>query len=126
MGGHPQRQVEKRPECGKVGCIERRTVGLDDGELPMAVGGGAAVSGDVLEHRQNAPGQQAIGDRARQRRDLVCRLPIGAVADDRVGAGNRNIRDRQAIHVDTDRNQVLSHQTGAEMGGFVPVAASWS
>ena len=57
---------------------------------------------DMLEHRQNALGQQALGDRARQRGDLVRRLPIGAVADDRVGAGDRHIRDRQAIHVDAD------------------------
>ena len=60
MGGHPQRQVGERPERGKVGRLEGRAVGLDDRQRAVAVGGGAAVTGDVLEHRQHAAGRAGL------------------------------------------------------------------
>ena len=50
-----ERQARQRPECGEIGGFQRRPVGTDHDRQPhMAVGGGPAMAGNVLEHRQNA------------------------------------------------------------------------
>ena len=58
----PKRQFFQRTECGEIGGFERRAVGVHHRQPLVAVGGGAAVAGDVLEHRQHAAVQQPLGD----------------------------------------------------------------
>ena len=121
MGGHAQRQIRQRAECGKVALAEGVLVGLDHGKRMVAVGRGPAVAGDMLEHRQNAPLEQAVGHRARQRRDFVRTLPVSAVADDRIGAACRHVGHRQAINVDPDGRKIGGDEARTEIGRPDPV-----
>ena len=41
-------------------------------------------------------------------------VAIGAVADHRIGAGNRHVGDRQAIDVDAERRKIGGDQAGAK------------
>ena len=66
MGGHAERQAGERPEGGKIGLFQRGAVGIDHRQPVVAVGGGAAVARQMLEHRQNAAGQQALARWRRQ------------------------------------------------------------
>ena len=75
----------------------------------MAVGGGAAVPGDMFDHRHDPARQEPFGDRTRQRGDLLRVLPIGAVADDGVGARDRDVGQRQTIDVDAERREVVCY-----------------
>ncbi len=80
----------------------------------MAVGGGPAVAGNVLEHRQDAALSSSPAAIApRDRRDLARFGAIGPVADDRVGAGNRHVRERQAIDVDAEMREIGRDQPRA-------------
>ena len=80
----------------------------------MAVGRGAAVTGQMLEHRQHAALAEPVGNRAGDRRNLVGALAIGAIPDHRIGAGDRHIGERQAIHVDPERREVAGDQARAQ------------
>ena len=66
MRGHAERQAGERPEGGEIGRFQRRAVGVDHRQAVVAVGGGAAVARQVLEHRQHAAGQQALRRSRRQ------------------------------------------------------------
>ena len=90
---------------------------LDHRQPLMAVGIGAAVAGDVLEHRQHAARHQARRHRAADRGDLLRRAAIGAVADHGIGAARRNIGDRQAVDVDSERQEIAGDQPRAETRG---------
>ena len=63
----------------------------------MGVRSGASVAGNVLENRQNTAVLQPLGHGASDRSDLSRFGSIGPVANDGIGAGNRDIRQRQAI-----------------------------
>ncbi len=117
MGGHAQRQILQGTECGKIGRLQSGAVGVHHRQLQVAVGGGAAVAGDVLEHRQHAAVGEARGDGSGDRGDLFRRLAIGAVADHGVGAADRHVGKRQAVDVDAERQKVGGDQPGAEPGG---------
>ena len=75
---------------------------------------GAAMARQVLEHRQDAAGHAAPA-RSRRRWRRPCRLgAIGAVADHRVAAGDRNVGDRQAVDVDAKSAQVCRDQMAGQ------------
>ena len=84
----------------------------------MGVGGGAAVTGNVLEHRQHAallqPGRDGAGDGG----DLVGRGAIGAVADHGVGALDRDIGQRQAVDGNAEVDQIGGDQARRQPRGF--------
>ena len=82
----------------------------------MAVCGGAAMPGNMLEHRQDPAGQQAVRHRARQQGHLLRGVPISSIANDRIRAGDGHIDDRQAIHIDPDRREIGGDQPGAAYG----------
>ncbi len=110
----PSGRPAERPEGGKIGRFQGGPVGIDHRQAGVAVGAGAAMTGQVLEHRQDAAGQQALRDRAGDGRDL-CRLgSIGAVADHRVAAGDRNVGQRKAVDVDPKNTEVCRDQVTAE------------
>ena len=100
MRGHRHRKRRERPKSGKIRRFENRPIGVDDRQLGVAVGGRAAMAGNVLEYRQNAAVRQALGDRAGNSGDLVGLGAIGPIADHRIGASHRHVRDRQAIDID--------------------------
>ena len=102
MGGHAQGQPGQRPERRKIGGIQQGPVDVDDRKLRVAVLRGPAMTRQMLEDRQHAPLHEPRGDGAGDRGNLLGRLPIGPVADHRVGAGHRDVGDRQAIHVDAE------------------------
>ena len=72
----------------------------------MGVGGRPAVTRNVLEDRQNAALLQALGHGARDGGDFVRIGSIGAIADHGIGAGDRNIRQRQAIDGDAEIGEI--------------------
>ena len=59
-----QRQIRQRPECREVGPFQLVPRRIDRRQTEMGVGGGAAMAGNVLEHRQHAALLQPFGDRA--------------------------------------------------------------
>ncbi len=125
VGAHRHRQVGERPEGHEILCLQRGEIGLDNRQAVVAVAGRAAVAGNVLHHGQHAAGHQPVGHRAADLGHRRRRGAVGAVADDVVGAGYRNVEHRRAIDVDADILEVVRHQPGAEPGerGRRPVEA---
>ena len=91
---------------------------VDHRQPHMAVRRGAAVPGQVLEDRQHAALHEPGRDRRRDRRHLLGRVAVGAIPDHRVGAGDRDVRHRQAIHIDAEREQITGDQARPEPRGF--------
>ena len=88
------------------------------GSAMMAVGGGAAVAGHVLDHRQDAAGEQARRPTARPRRRDQRRVAAeGAVADRLARAGDDDVEDRQAIDRDAEIGKVGGDQPRLQPGG---------
>ena len=114
MRGHGERQRRKGAEGGKIGGVQRCPVGRDHGQFLVAVGGRAAVAGDVLEDRQHAPFGQALRERAGNGGDLGGLRAKGAVADHRIGARHRHIRDRHAIDIDAHERKIGRDQPRAK------------
>ena len=59
--------MPERREIVPFQLLARR---LDDRQVEVAVGGGAAMAGNVLDHRQHAAGEQPLGGGAAEQRDL--------------------------------------------------------
>ena len=78
----------------------------------MAVGRGPSMAGNVLQDRQHAALLQPFGDGAGDRRDLARLGAIGPVADHGIGAGDRHVRQRQAVDIDAEIDQVGRDQRG--------------
>ena len=116
MRGHAEGQVCERPECLEIGCVELGLLRIDHRQPLMTVGGGAAVPRQVLEHGQDPAFQKPRRGRARDDRDLVRRLAIGAIPDHLVGAGDRHVGERQAVDVDPECHQIGRDQPRAEPG----------
>jgi hypothetical protein len=74
------------------------------------------VAGDVLDDRQHAAGQQALGGGAPQGGHLFGRIAIGAIADDLVTLGIGHVQHRHAVDIDADGPQVVSDQARAQAG----------
>ena len=64
------------------------------------------MAGNVLQNGQNAALFQPLGDGPGDRRDLARLGSIGPVADHGIGAGDRHVRQRQAIDGDAEVDQV--------------------
>ena len=82
----------------------------------MAVDPGAAVPGNVLEDRQHAACEQPLAQRQAETRDPLRLDAIGAVADHRIGPGNRQVEHRKAIDGDAELGEIVGDQPGAEPG----------
>ena len=72
------------------------------GRRGMAVGGGAAVAGQMLEDRQHAAACSPAATAAAMAATWCGGRPIGAVPDHLVGARDRHVGERQAIDRDPD------------------------
>ena len=126
MCGHAERQAGKRLKGRKIGRFQGGPVGIDHRQFVVAVGGRPAMPRQVLEHRQDPAGHEPLRDRPGDGCDLAGLGSIGAVADHRVAAGYRHIRQRQAIHIDADalevgRDQVAGKPSGGEPCGRLAV-----
>jgi hypothetical protein len=80
----------------------------------MRIRGGAPMPGNMLENRQYAALFQPLCHGASDGRDLVRLGSVGPVANHRIGACNRHIRQRQAIDGDAKLNEVRRHQPRAQ------------
>jgi hypothetical protein len=80
----------------------------------MGVRGSPSMSGNVLENRQYAALFQAVRHRASDGRNLVRLGSVSPVANHGVGAGNRHIRQRQAIDAHAELDKVRRHQPRAQ------------
>jgi hypothetical protein len=119
---HPQGHIRQRPEGRKIDRLQFVPRGLHNGQGLVAVGSGPAVAGDMLDHGQHATREKPLGGGTPERGDGSRIVRIGAVADDVVGAGNGHVEDRQAIHVDPDRPEIMGDQTRAKIR-HVPLRA---
>ena len=79
------------------------------------------MAGDVLDHRQDATGHQALAGGAAQERDTLRRRIIGAVADHLMHLGVRHVEHRQAVHIDPQGGQVMRNQTRPQTGDLPAV-----
>jgi hypothetical protein len=59
----------------------------------------------MFHHRQHTPRFQTLGDCLGNFRDLGRFAPVGAIADDGIAAGSRNIRDWKTIDVYAERSK---------------------
>ena len=84
----------------------------------MAICGGPAVAGNVLQDRQDAALFQPLRDGAGDRRDLARFGSIGPVTDHRVGPGHRDVRQRQAIHRNPEVDQIGRDQPRTQPGSL--------
>src|ERR1700688_420433 len=92
----------------------------------VAVGTGAAMARQMLEHRQDAAGLQSLRYRSRYGRDLAGLGSIGPVADHRVAAGGRNVCQRKTVNVYPENvqiccNQAASKPRSGQSNGLLPV-----
>ena len=74
------------------------------------------MAGDMLEHRQNAAGHQAVGHGCGDGGDLGGIGAIGTVADHIVRSCRRHVRQWQAVDVDAERGKISRDQPRAEPG----------
>ena len=68
----------------------------------------------MLDHRDDATGQQALADGTAERGDHFRCRAVSAVADDVMGVGNRYVDHRRAIHIDPERDEIGGHQPGID------------
>jgi hypothetical protein len=116
MGGHCTGKIGQRAERREIDGFERVAAGVDHGQADMAVGAGAAVAGDMLDHRQHAAVDQPVGHRPAEQGDRGGVGGEGPVADDVVGAGRRHVEHRRAVDGDAEVRQLQRDQGGVEPG----------
>ncbi len=108
MGGHGHGQIGQGGEGCKVARQQRLEPGGNDRQRTVAVGGGAAMARHVLDHRQDAAGDQAVRDGA----------PEGG---DAAGiAGRRWINDYQRSKTISDRRARRAIAEGAPLSVIYP------
>ena len=88
--------------------------GLDRRTTIMAVDASAAVTRNVLENGQDAAFQQTVAHRSGEPHDTIRIAAVRAVADYRIGAGNRQIEHRHTIDGDAEPHQIIGDQPGAD------------
>src|SRR5207344_63074 len=110
MGGHGERRVAQCHEGPKIDRDQLLGRGIDARQHQMAVGPRPAVPRNVLDHRQHASGKGPLDHGAAEVADDVRIEAEGAVADDVMGAGFRNIEHWRAIDVDARLAELLGNQ----------------
>ncbi len=116
VSGHGHRRVGEIPERLEVDGFQVGQVGRHHRETKMTVGGGSSMARDVLDHRDDGAGHQALCGDARQQGDLVRALPVGAVSDDVMGAGRRDIQHGRTVDCDPQVMEVMGDKARAEPG----------
>ena len=86
----------------------------------MAVGLGAAVARQVLEHRQHPTRHEPLRNRAGNGRDFGRFGAIGPIANNGIAARHRDVGDRQAIDVNSGTHQVGGDQMPSHARGGQP------
>ena len=124
MAGHDRRDpgFHGGPERGEVHCLEVFAGGRDGGEPVVAVGPGAAVSGEVLRGRQRASRLDAAQEGGAEPGHQLRVRPVGARADDRALRAPQHIEHRGEHQVDADRARLAGHDAALalqrlEVGG---------
>ena len=83
----------------------------------MTVRSGAAVTRNMLHHRQNPVVQQPFGHRLCDGSNRSRALAIGAVADDAIRTLHQQIGNRQTIDVNAYGNKISCNQASSKIGG---------
>lgn len=109
-----------RARNGEIDALQRLQAGIDHRQILMTVHQGAAMAGDVLDHRADAALHQAVHEGFGQYRDGVRRLTESAVADDGIGTRLRYVQNRRAIDGHANVRQFMGDQAAAQMTGFEP------
>ena len=109
--GHDRRDpgFHGGPERGEVHRFEVFAGGGDGGEPVVAVGPGAAMSGEVLRGRQRASRLDAAQEGGAEPGHQLRVRPVGARADDRALRAPQHIEHRGEHQVDADRARLAGH-----------------
>ena len=76
--------------------------------------------GRCLSTGRTPPAISPCGDRAGDGGDFARRAAVGAVADDRIAAGDRHVRDRQAVDVDAQSRKIVAIKCPASRAAASP------
>ncbi len=129
---HRPRRIGNGAEGREISDFQGVAIGGNVRQIQMAVGGRAAMTGDMLDDRRHSGVAQAEGDRLGQNADQHRIGGKRAVADDRMGFGQQQIRHRCAGDIDAQIGQhrpdnppdsARSGEPGT--GGRVPPANRW-
>ena len=93
-------------------------LGLDDRAGVVAIDAGAAVTGNVLQHRQDPAVEEAFANRPGKAGGALRIGAIGTIADHLIGAVHRDIENRKAVDGDADPREIIGDQPRAEPGCF--------
>ena len=110
MRGHRPGHVGKRPKRREILRPQHGKRVIDARQGFVAVIAGAAVPRNVLDDRQDPAVKQAVADRPSERRDAGRIGAPGAVADDRIGAGKRQVENRRGIDGDAEFGEIVGDQ----------------
>ena len=116
MRRHRHRSIGHGREGRKVDRFEIGALRINDGKFQMAVGLGAAVSGNVLDDGKHPAIGKTRGMGTGKGHDGFDTVRIGPAANDFMGARLRNIQHRHAIGRDPGLEQIFRHQT-ADIAG---------
>ena len=117
MGGHRHRRVLERAERGEVG-LQLRVGRLDDRQLDVAVGAGAAVAGNMLDHAGDAARLESVEHGPAERGHLHRLAAERPVADYVVRAFAPHVEQGQAIDVDPDLGERQCDRLGIDPRRF--------
>ena len=108
--GHDRRDpgAHGAAEGKQFAAKERLLPRPDDGKVDVGVGGGVAVSGEMLCDGEDPPGERSPGERDPEGGRDGRVIGKGTVPDHRVGRVAVHVEDRGEVHVDPH---------GAELGG---------
>ena len=114
MGAHRHRQVGQGAEGHEIVRGQANALGLDHGQVLVAIAGGATVTGNVLDHRKDPAFHQPFSHRPSESDDNVRIGAVGAIADDVMSSRHRHVEDGRAIDVDSHRGEIMRHEPRAE------------
>ena len=89
-------------------------LGLDDRTGVVAIDACAAVTGNVLQHRQDPAVEEAFANRAGKAGYALRIAAIRTIADHLIGAVHRDVENRKAVDGDADPCEIIGDQPRAE------------
>ena len=117
MRGNRHRQVRQRLKCGEIGPFQlsRRVSTFGSRKWVSAVA--RPWPGMCFRTGKTPPCASPRSRPGRSSRPWPA-PSVGAVADHRIGARNRQVRQRQAVHCDAEVEQVGGDQAGTQARGL--------
>lgn len=116
--GHRVRRIRVDLEREEIGSREEIERFFHYRQLQVAVGAGAAMARNVLDHRRDASGNEAGARFAAELADQRRIAGKRSVADDAVGARDRYVEDRRAVDVDAEIAEFRRQKLSIEPNGL--------